>query len=495
MTILNGFNVRKRWPLLLRQPGDSWLVLAWYTTTYAFYRFIIGMGFDTQGLWRFMQFPQPDWLHDHLALSLWYLHSQPPLMSLLIGAVFKLCPGSYELAFEIIYFIAGMAGIGFLSHAMLRLGVSRLPRFIVCFIVCAFPTFYIYATWFYSTHLEFCLCAAAMYFLASFYAQDEHRIANLTGFFCTCCMLGLLRGQWHLMLFLDMAGGMALFETTAMRRQIALVSFLCLLPLAAWYAKNLLVFGFFGPSSWAGANLAQVTSEQMGIGNSEVDMLKADGQIADDYPATFTMDKILHRLPPAQIPARFAISDLAEPYRVHDDAREGNYNYLGVIASARQDMHDALVIIKRHPFHYARVVLRKMWKISLKPSCFYYDYGKSGLINIQALLPSIARNAMKFGAFVLYCAVPAFVLIRTIRTERQGRKKFTVSSFVLALSLMALSCAVNGGEQERMRWGFAPVYLCYAAMCLDMLKSSFGTRLRKKIAWRLSAIYNLRRRM
>ena len=125
---------------------------------------------------------------------------------------------------------------------------------------------------------------------------------------------------------------MGLMENKAVRRQIALACILCLLPLVAWYSKNLVMFGFWGPSSWVGTNVVQVASQI--VKEPEIKEMQAAGLLSTDFPAIYDIKKITGRVPPDSLVDQLTHVSL-QPYKYADWP---NYNYLGMLSSSRQDL-------------------------------------------------------------------------------------------------------------------------------------------------------------
>ena len=83
------------------------------------------MRFSTDQLRIAIQYLDPELLRTHLAQSVWYLHTQPPLYNLFLGTVLKLFPGHEGLAFHAVHLGLGLAFV--LALYLLLVGFS-LPR-------------------------------------------------------------------------------------------------------------------------------------------------------------------------------------------------------------------------------------------------------------------------------------------------------------------------------------------------------------------------------
>ena len=86
---------------------------------------LVGVRFSTDQLRIAIQYLDPELLRHHLAQSVWYLHTQPPLYNLFLGVVLKLFPGHEGLAFHAVHLALGLA---FCLALYLLLAGFSLPR-------------------------------------------------------------------------------------------------------------------------------------------------------------------------------------------------------------------------------------------------------------------------------------------------------------------------------------------------------------------------------
>jgi len=70
---------------------------------------LVGVRFSTDQLHIAIQYLDPELLRHHLAQSVWYLHTQPPLYNLYLGTVLKLFSGHEGLAFHAVHLALGLA--------------------------------------------------------------------------------------------------------------------------------------------------------------------------------------------------------------------------------------------------------------------------------------------------------------------------------------------------------------------------------------------------
>lgn len=464
---------------------EGWALLSCYAAASGLYR-LAGVHFDPNVLMD-MHFLSFGLLRGDLLWSLFYLHAQPPLMNLLLGLALKLPAGHHALALELFYILAGAAGLYCLHGALRLLRVGRLARLAVCLPLCVLPTLFLYQCWPYSTFLEFCLCAAALYALAAFYVRP--RFAPLLALFTLCSALGLLHACWHLSVFAGLAALMALMAQKGARRMIVAACVLGLLPLLAWYGKNYAVFGFFGATSWAGSNVGQVAATMMRP--QQMAELKAQGMVSPDFPLLYRMDRVLRYVPPETLPAQMVHPSLL-PYKYPSQPPD-NFNYAGMIAAGKRDLRDGLAIIAHDPWRYGTFIGQRMAVVLRLPSLAYpLVPGLPNLMRDAGLevttklpyqsLPRALRQLLSGGSVLLYGLIPASLLLMAPFAScwrRREWRPFALCCLYLAGCLSLLSFLANGFEQERMRFGLEAAYLCMAALALEMLAEA-AARLRRR---------------
>jgi len=266
------------------------------------------------------------------------------------------------------------------------------------------------------------------------------------------------------------------------RRRIAMMTLMFIVPLGGWYAKNYIVFGFFGPSSWIGANLLQVASPLLSY--DERAALMAQGALSPEFPGgLYKEDAIISRAPPDQAKTHWgSVQPLTEPHKHHLDAIYPNRNYIGYLVSARRDLEDSLAIITRYPGRYAAAVAERYLATAVLPSYSHEQARHSTPMANHAPivfleLPMPVRATMQIASFALYIGIPVLMAKWLCRSRMRRLRSQVVPSIwrpyvLMSLALIAMmsfiACAFNGWEQERMRWGYAPAYFCLAALWLDL---------------------------
>jgi hypothetical protein len=168
--------------------------------------------------------------------------------------------------------------------------------------------------------------------------------------------------------------------------------------------------------------------------------------------------------------------------RPYNDA--WNFNFAGMIPAAKQDQHDALVVIGHAPWLYVqRVASNALGSLAI-PSfahvCCLFD-----LKNIRTLdtsyaeLPYVLRIVASTASLILYEFLPLIAVVAGLYWLRKGNGRqrrlaqfFLVGCGVVLVMWITGAALNGGGEIERMRWGWAPIYLIQAALLLEIFYSA-----------------------
>jgi len=473
-SILHSRYVREMKNMLTRIPTILWLSLL-YIAGYLLYASIWGWGFELQLLFTYSQHLYPGWMKDDFWGSLIYLHSQPPLWNAIIGIIYILGGAYYVQLFQLLYLSAGVAILFYLHKTLLLFGISRGVRISVLSIMALFPTIHYYGTWYYSTHFELLFFTIAFYHLSAFMLGDVKRARHLAWGFIMLALLGLMRAQWHLIVFLTLAGAMLLVEKKGMRRQIITYSLIFILPLCTVYTKNYLIFGFWGGSSWMGSNLAQAVTNA--TPRNTMRSYKQYRLIHRVFPINIVMNTVYGVSPNAEEMSQglpTVLSSMYKPIEVKDRNAAGNANHISVLHTSRSDMKDSLYIIGRDPVTYLKHVALQLETILSIPALFYPYH----LSNPQVVIVERAHltDLFRVAALVLYMGIPLVVLLQEQRKNNKKLLIFLTIFFWFAMGMLLIGCAFNGFEQERMRWGWQAIYVIFAAIFLENTRNWWDKR-------------------
>jgi hypothetical protein len=219
----------------------------------------LGLRFNLELVWMFMG--DPGDLAHRLAETLYYFHAYPPGMNLLAGLFLKL-GGARAPALALVTFwgFGLVLANGFYSVAR-ALGMA--PRGALLFTL----AFSLVPQVIYFEHLFIyeCPVAALLCLAAALFAEGlrSGSARAWLGCFLACAVVGWLRSTFHLVWFLASVGLAVWSSPTAERRRVVKAALAPLVLLLVLYAKNAVVFGVFGASSAAVANLNLVTIRKL----------------------------------------------------------------------------------------------------------------------------------------------------------------------------------------------------------------------------------------
>jgi len=243
-------------------PGNRWplpaLVVGFAVSTLLWER--AGIRFRADTLDYFAQLLDPPLLRDRLLESLWHLHAQPPAFNLLAGLALKAAPDAPATILRPVFLLAGLAA-GVAAYVALRaLGLARPLAVGLALAFVSTPTFAIYEHWAFYPHLALACVAIAA---AAFLRAGAGSRGALSAGFAALGVLSLTRSLYPFA-YLAIAAAAAAALVPAGRRRAAL---LAALPaagaVALWSLKNLVLFGFFGTSSWGGNSLHRMMTESL----------------------------------------------------------------------------------------------------------------------------------------------------------------------------------------------------------------------------------------
>lgn len=240
------------------------LLLAFLATRLALYAAGLRFNFDLR--WMFLS--DLGDLRERLFETVFHFHAFPPGMNLITGVLLRLSPEhAGALAAGLFWAFGGLLTASL--HEIFRaLGSSRVASMALALAFSLLPqTLYLENLYLYTYLCACLLCAGAVLFVR---ALGRGTAWSWFGFFAVCAALGWLYTVFHLAWFLLMVAFAlacwALPRSIAPRgswRALALGAALPGLLLFGLYAKNYVVFGVFGATSWGPANMTLATTQQM----------------------------------------------------------------------------------------------------------------------------------------------------------------------------------------------------------------------------------------
>jgi hypothetical protein len=367
-------------------------------------------------------------LRDGLFDALMNLHSQPPLWNFLLGLVAKVCDAQEPCMIQLIWRSHVVLSIATAMCIFAALRLLQQPRwlgyvlsisYILSPAVFYYENFLLYAHFTSAVFALSCLCALL------------HLLTGRSRYFLLFCLcLAVLSLTWTLFhpIYILLVGGLLLAKggVTLLRSGIlALTLVVSLLP----SVKNQMVFGIFSSGSWLGLNVSQVAPQP----------------VAGCTFKTF-----------AETPD-FLGNHIGETL---NDPR--------MIAYSKSCLDRSLKIITADPLGYViGGVLRSATSLSLWPNEYLFpplNWERFPRIpdtkrvltpdNKIIIDPSLSR--------ALTLALNLFALIALVELARKSTDAAHRAFFQVTLMSVVLflggAHAVNGPEQERMRYTLHPLF-------------------------------------
>lgn len=333
--------------------------------------FLLGIRFDPSPLERIQHHLDVSLLSGDLAASLWRLHSQPPGWNAFLGVVLSASP-SRGVAVAVVALVQAAAGY-LVAYGVARLAVAlgapRRLALAAAILWMASPASILYENCLIPEIVVVAMLVAAALALQRF--AEEGRFLPALGFFALVGGAILTRSLLHLAWF-----AVPLAAALVARRGSGRVVAAAALPLAAaalWFAKNLLLFGFFGSSSWFGLSAARMTVFR--IPGEERRALAARGDLSP-----------VAGLPPFSAPERYLEFVPLPPvgHPVLDELRKStgqpNYNHRVFPEVSRRAAADAAKVLRERPAVYAGAVAEALWHAT-QPASDFTPFGA----NLEAI--------------------------------------------------------------------------------------------------------------
>lgn len=317
----------------------------------AFWR---GLRFDATPLETFWQFLDPQLLVHDLGRSLLFLHSQPPLPNAALGLSLKIAPESFLAGFQIALLVMGLALCLGSYILFLRLGLSRGLAWTAAALLAVRPEALLYESWLlYDLPVATLLVVAALLIRPA--AGGSAAARHL--FFWTLAILALTRSFFHLIFLLLIVLVLSLPRPD--RRRWLLAAGLPILVVVVLYAKNLVLFGNFGSSSWMGINLARIATAGLPDGE-RLDLVAAGTLSAASGIAPFSpIEKY-----PESYRSDLRYPDIPAVAALRKSNGTPNYNHEGFVAIGHDLRRDALWIGLHRPQIYLSGVARAVYNFT-----------------------------------------------------------------------------------------------------------------------------------
>jgi hypothetical protein len=214
-----------------------------------------GLRFDDGLLHNAYQLLDVKLLRDDPFVSIYYLHSQPPLFNAFTAIVLQLPHAAVNTTLALVWHALSLATAVAVYCTMVRLGVRvPLATGIVCVYVLT-PEVLLTESWFFYTQIQLLLTALLLLGLVRY--ATTNRTADGVLFTGSIAALVLLRASLHIALMVALV--LIVWRVLALdRRRLAAIAAVPLVLAGAWSVKNVVVFDTWSNSTWAGMNLSYV---------------------------------------------------------------------------------------------------------------------------------------------------------------------------------------------------------------------------------------------
>ncbi|MFN8412129.1 MAG: hypothetical protein U0Z26_07060 [Anaerolineales bacterium] len=328
--------IKKNIPLLA-------VIIVFILSRFAYYQ--QGIRFQGETYKGYWQFIEETLLKTDLTRNVFYLHSQPPLFNLFTGIILQLFPTSNEVAFKVIYYFAGLilaVSIYFLGNA---LGFRSTTSAILSSIFIISPSSILYENW-----LSYAYPLATMLTLSGVFLYRYVKAKKTSDgiyFFLLLATISLTWGLFHLIWVLAFAIiFLIIFKFNF--KTIAISIFIPILLTVSWYTKNLVLYGEFTASSWAGMNLANITTFR--LSQKERKQLQKEGILSNF--ATI----IPFRNPDVYL--KFIKIEKTGVPILDDSLKRNKPPSFSIYSSVTFYLKDAITVIRIHPIQYVQSILQ-----------------------------------------------------------------------------------------------------------------------------------------
>ncbi len=444
--------------------------------------YALGVRFYDHELDRYMPFLDVELLRSELLQSVWYLHLKPPAMNVGVGLVLQWAGDASTVVFAVLFVGLGVLLAVSLADVLWQLGVPRWGILLLSLGYAVSPPVLLFENFLLHTYPAAALVTAVA---ASF---GRALSSSRPAWWGICFTLGMLlcytRSLYHLVWLLGILA-LALFLQWAHRRRILYAAALPTTAVLALYAKNLLLFGFFGASSWLGISLAKGTVHHLPAETRtawiQEGPLTPIAQV-DPFAGPAAYRPYVDEPPPTGIPALD---------RLRKASGAPNYNHRIYPPAARAQLRNALATIQRNPVRYAETVRRDLlhW---LSPATTWhprepdgspFQLNRSVLGSYERAVNAILHVPVEGYRVGMALLIPLLLGLggawglRDIRRGKHVRGGLRLLLVGTGLYVAAVSCLVETGpELSRFRFTVDALLLALAASLLFEWVHSFFPR-------------------
>lgn len=362
------------------------------------------------------------------------------------------------------------------------MGIKRLIAFLVTLIFMFNPTLFLYENLLYYTHFEAFFILLSIFFLLRWCINSSTK--DILFFFSSLLCLGMIRSLFHPFFFFFLVIIIAVFIYFKQKKQLSKIfvfaSLFLLIPLVMWCTKNLVVYDFFGTSSWTGMSLWIKTNTFLPEQLEELETsglvspLAVKAELETFKPITKYFDD--HEL--EKIDCKHPAD--CEIFKSSD---KPNYNHKGFVTLSKQLLKDSFSLIQQNPksfgFYTFVSYSLTLWhssdsvhslfednmKILNQPERFYrfMNFGFLGIKNRHSDTRLWKRTACVSLFFFFFYASTIINLLRKDGPMPAEVKTVCLFCLVIHLYTIMVSSFIEFGENNRFRFPVDAAFLVLMA--------------------------------
>jgi len=480
------------------RPSWRWIAfpLLAFSVSRLIYYFYLGVRFDIEPIFFYVQIVDPQLLYTRLWESIYYLRDQPPLFNLLLGFVLKLAPSYSIVIFHLTYLGLGFVTTLFLFRLLAVMGAPVAMAAIVAAAWAVHPTTVLYEnllTYEYPVTAALVAAAYALHrALRTGRARESAILASLLA------AIALMRGTFHLAWLIAILAGLV-WLSPQRRQAIRAVAIPCFLVFAV-YLKHFALYGdpLFG-EIYQTANLAVMTTSHLPA--DTVAQMKSRGELSPLITPPsyeFGVESCRAFLPP--------LSETGIPMldRIQKSSGAPNWQHHAMHEVAQLCARDASNAFRRSPAAYWRAVCDNGRTYAL-PGGDVYPFTLDNYQNAVRLRPVLRIfDAALAGQFepqsvgwFLAIGLPAALALglwlcwnwghrcwthRGDPSHAEDRARFGTAMFCMCniLYVGVTTILFSYGDQNRYRFPIMPFYCVFIAVAGgSAIRAVRGLRARK----------------
>jgi hypothetical protein len=343
-----------------------------HLSTAVFYKEVVGIDIAANPRFRpwdwWWQTIPIDLLANRLWESLWYLHAQPPLYNLYGAFFLSISPDRMLPLMQYGNILLGSLIPG-MYFVVLKQMTGRYNLSLIIGITFALdPSLFLFEAYILYDLLTIFLIVSSVFLLVLYIKTNTLGVAVL--FILALNLLVLTRSAYHFLIIPIALLLICVAASDKWKKILITGGIICLFSFG-WYAKNYILYGFFGASSWLGFSLWEVTSIE--YSSDALNTLSEQGIIE---PMVAHLEVFN---PPSTYGSYGYIKESEIPLLNGEDFH--NINIIDIAAVYRDN---ALALILNYPKSYLRSVWRA-YQIFNFPTCQF----KHHILNIEKIQPHV----------------------------------------------------------------------------------------------------------